>query len=140
MLKVLVPIDGSDNSLRALERAATMLRDRAPFTVHVLNVQPPLGGDVTTFVGSATVKDFHREEGDKALAAARALVDRLGVPHEFHITVGPAGESIAGFAKQLGVDLIIMGTRGLGGLEGALLGSVSTEVIRHAEVPVTLVK
>lgn len=140
MLKVLVPIDGSENALRALERAVTMLRERGPFEVHVLNVQPPLGGDVTTFVGSVTVKDYHREEGEKVLKPARALLERLGVAYNPHITVGPAGESIAGFGKKLGVSMIIMGTRGLGGLKGALLGSVSTEVIRHAEVPVTLVK
>jgi nucleotide-binding universal stress UspA family protein len=140
MMKVLVPIDGSENSLRAVERAVAMLRDHGPFEVHVLNVQPPLGGDVTTFIASATVKDYHREEGEKVLQPARALLDRLGVPYKPHITVGPAGESIAGFARKLGVNMIVMGTRGLGGLRGALLGSVSTEVIRYADVPVTLVK
>ena len=124
MMKVLVPIDGSENALRAVERVAAMLRDRGPFEIHLLNVQPPLGGDVTTFVGSATVKDYHREEGEKVLVPALALLDRLGVAYKAHITVGPAGESIAGFAKKLGVDMIVMGTRGLGGLKGALLGSV----------------
>jgi nucleotide-binding universal stress UspA family protein len=54
--------------------------------------------------------------------------------------VGPLGPSIAGFAKQLGCDTIIMGTRGMGSVTGALLGSVSTDVIRCADVPVTLVK
>jgi nucleotide-binding universal stress UspA family protein len=140
MLKALVPIDGSDNALRALERAVALLRDRGPFELHLLNVQPPLGGGVTTFVGSASVKGYHREEGDKALAPAKALLDRQSVPYTAHITVGPMGESIARFAKQLGCDNIIMGTRGLGKFTGALLGSVSTEVIRHADIPVTLVK
>lgn len=140
MFKVLVPIDGSENALRALERAAALVRDRAPFELHLLNVQASLSGDVTTFVGSATVKDYHREEGEKALASARALLDRQGVPYKLHVTVGPAGESIAGFAKKLGCDAIIMGTRGMGKISSALLGSVSTDVIRHADVPVTLVK
>lgn len=140
MFKVLVPIDGSENALRALERAAALVGDRAPFELHLLNVQASLSGDVTTFVGSATVKDYHREEGEKALASARALLDRQGVPYKLHVTVGPAGESIAGFAKKLGCDAIIMGTRGMGKISSALLGSVSTDVIRHADVPVTLVK
>lgn len=140
MLKVLVPIDGSENSLRALRYAIAFLREPGSFELHLLNVQPPLAGDVTTFVGSATVKDFHREEGEKVLKPALAVLDRERVPGKPHITVGPAGEAIAGFAKKLGCDMIIMGTRGLGGIKGALLGSVSTEVIRHAEMPVTLVK
>lgn len=140
MLKILVPTDGSDNALRALRHAVAMLRQRGPFEIHLLNVQPSLSGDVTTFVGSDAVKDFHREEGEKVLAPAQALLDGEGISYKSHITVGPAGESIAGFARKLGCDTIVMGTRGLGGLKGALLGSVSTEVIRHAEVPVTLVK
>ena len=138
-MKVLIPIDGSENALRALEKAAALVRDHGPFELHLLNVQPSLGG-VSTFVGSGAVKDFHREEGEKALASARALLDKQNIPYKVHITVGPAGESIAGFAKKLGCDTIIMGTRGLGKVKGALLGSVSTEVIRCADIPVTLVK
>jgi nucleotide-binding universal stress UspA family protein len=140
MFKVLVPVDGSENSLRAVERAIVLLRDRKPFELHLLNVQPPVSGTVTTFVGSTAVKDYHREEGEKAMAAARALLDRQSIPYKQHVTVGPFGESIAGFARQLHVDQIVMGTRGMGKITGALLGSVSTEVIRHADVPVTLVK
>jgi len=139
-MKVLVPLDGSENALRALEKAIALLRDRGPFELHLLNVQPPLGGDVSAFVGSAVVKDFHREEGEKALASARALLDRQKIPYKLHVTVGPCAESIAGFAKKLGCDTIIMGTRGLGKITGAVLGSVSTDVIRRADVPVTFVK
>ena len=140
MLRVLVPVDGSENALRALQEAVRLMRERGDVEIHLLNVQPPLSGDVTTFVGSTTVKDFHREEGEKVLASAKALLDRERISYKPHITVGPAGESIAGFAKKLGCDSIIMGTRGMGGLKGALLGSVSTDTIQHAEVPVTLVK
>jgi nucleotide-binding universal stress UspA family protein len=140
MLKSLIPVDGSENALRALRYAVSLSRDCGPVELHLLNVQPPLGGDVTTFVGSATVKDFHREEGEKILAPAKAVLDREGVSYKPHITVGPVGEAIAGFAKKLGCNAIIMGTRGLGRLKGVLLGSVSTEVIHHAEMPVTLVK
>lgn len=140
MLKVLVPVDGSENALRALQYAMHLQRERGDVEIHLLNVQPPLSGDVTSFVGGATVKDFHRDEGEKALASAKALLGREGAAYKPHITVGPAGEAIAGFAKKLGCDAIIMGTRGLGGLKGTLLGSVSTGTIEHAEMPVTLVK
>ena len=140
MFKVLVPIDGSDNALRALERAIALVRERKPFELHLLNVQPPVSGSVTTFVGSSAIKDYHHDEGEKALAPARALLERQGIPYKQHITVGPAGESIAGFARQLGCEQIVMGTRGMGKFTGALLGSVSTEVIRHSDVPVTLIR
>ncbi len=139
-MKALVPVDGSENALRAVRHAIKMAQDGAIDELHVLNVQPPLGGDVSTFVGSKTVKDFHREEAEKALTSAKKLLDEAKIPYKNHITVGPPGECIAEIAQRHKVDKIIMGTRGLGKLSGLLLGSVATDVIKRAEVPVTLVK
>lgn len=139
-MKVLVPIDGSENSLRALRHAIELNDKGAPVEIHILNVQPSLGGNVTSHVGSAVVKDFHREEAEKCLAAAKKLLDGSGLAYKAHVIVGPAGESIAEFAKQSDVDKIVIGNRGLGKLAGILLGSVATDVIKHASVPVTLVK
>lgn len=139
-MKVLVPVDGSENSLRAVRHVIKLVRDREPPDIHLVNVQPPVSGDVTTFVGSSAVKNWHREEGEKALAAAKAELDRAGVPYHVHILVGSPGEVVAEFSKELGVDKIIMGTRGLGKAAGLILGSVANDVIRHADVPVTLVK
>jgi nucleotide-binding universal stress UspA family protein len=139
-MKALVPVDGSENALRALRHTVDLAKSGALNEIHVLNVQPPLGGGVTTFVGSATVKDFHREEAEKVLAPVKALLDEAKVPYKVHITVGTPGECIAEIARRHKVDKIIMGTRGLGSLGGLLLGSVATDVIKRADVPVTLVK
>lgn len=139
-MKALVPVDGSENALRALRHAIKMAQDGALDELHILNVQPPVGGDVSTFVGSTTVKDYHREEAEKALASAKKLLDEAKIAYKAHITVGTPGECIAEIAKRHKVDKIIMGTRGLGSLGGLLLGSVATDVIKRADVPVTLVK
>ncbi|MGQ0662279.1 MAG: universal stress protein [Pseudomonadota bacterium] len=140
MLKALVAVDGSPYSDRAVRHAMKLVKHRAPYEIHLLNVQPALGGDVSAFVGSGAVKDFHREEGEKALASARAILDQARISYTMHIGVGAVGETIAEFARRLGVDEILMGTHGRGALAGLLLGSAATQVIQLAELPVTLVK
>ena len=139
-LKILLPVDGSDNSSRAVAYAASLVARGAPMALHLLNVQPALRGDVTSFIPSNTVKEYHQEEGMKALAKARAALDAARLPYDIHIGVGQPGETVAAFARDLRCDLIIMGTRGLGSAAGLLLGSVAHDVIRHADIPITLVK
>lgn len=140
MLKALLPVDGSECALRAIQHAMKLAKSGEPLEIHLINVQPPFHGDVATFVGRKTVESYHREEGEKALDAAKRALDAAGVAYKTHIGVGPPAETIVEFARRLGIDKIVMGTRGLGGLAGLLLGSVASEIIRLSDVPVTLVK
>lgn len=138
--RILVPVDGSQNSDRAVAYAISLASAMTNSEIHLLNVQPPVTGVAGALVGSATLKSYHRDEGMKAMASALALCAEAGLAHKDHISVGQPGPTIAAFAKDLGCGQIIMGTRGLGATLGLLLGSVATDVIHHAEVPVTLVK
>lgn len=137
---ILVPIDGSECALNALRFAIAMKRRDANAEIHLVNIQPSLGGAVSTFVGAASVKEFHRDEAAKALASARALLDQEKIAHDVHIGVGPAGETISGFARQLGAEHIVMGSRGMGGAARVIMGSVASDVVQLAPCPVTLVK
>lgn len=138
--RILVPVDGSANALRAVEFAASLAKGRADARVELVNVQAPVGQAVSMFVARADIKGYQREEGMKALASAVDLLKREGIAHGHHIGVGRPGEVITAFAAELKCDHIVMGTRGLGSALGLLLGSVATDVIHHATVPVTLVK
>lgn len=138
--RILVPVDGSANSDRAVAYALRLAQAMTGIEIHLLTVQPPVTGVAGTLVGSATLKGYHRDEGMKSLASALALCAKAGVTHKDHISVGQPGPTIAAFAKELGCDLIVMGTRGLGATLGLLMGSVATDVIKHAAMPVTLVK
>jgi len=142
MLKALVPVDGSDSALAAVRHVIKLVRDRGPLEIHLLNVQPPLHGDVTAFVSASAVRSFHEEESATALAPACALLDAAGIPYTKHAVVGHTAETIAGCAKQLGCDKVIMGTRGLGTMTQLLLGSITHETIHRMDstIPVTLVK
>jgi nucleotide-binding universal stress UspA family protein len=137
---LLVPVDGSEHSLRAVERAIEMHKAGQVKDVHLLNVQLPIPTAVTTFVGKKATSGFHYDEGMKAVAQAVAKLKRAHVAHEVHIGVGQPAETITEFCKELGCEAIVMGTHGHGKAFTALLGSTSRDVTTMAGVPVTTVK
>lgn len=137
---ILVPVDGSENSDRAVKHAIEMVRHGFAGVVHLLNVQPPLGGAIATFVPKANIEGFHHDEGEKALASAVKLCGAAGVKCDTHISVGRPGAVVAEFATRHGAVEIVTGTRGHTGLGGVLMGSVAQDIVAHASVPVCLVK
>jgi len=141
-MNILLPVDGSENSLKAVRQVIAMKDQyREPIAVNLLNVQSPVAsGAVKMFISQQQLNDYYREEGMKALAPARELMDKGGITYEHHIGVGEVASTIAGYAKDKRCQQIVMGARGSGGFVGALLGSTAVKVAQLAEVPVTLVK
>ena len=140
---VLLAVDGSEHSAQAVRYLIGVRRDlRQPdaLDVHLLNVQRPVSGDVSRFVAGETLKEYHLEGSEKALAPARELLDAAGLKYQEHRRVGEPATQIAEVARELGCDLVVMGTRGLGTHTAGLLGSVAQGVVEHAGVPVLLVK
>jgi len=141
MLRILVAVDGSESSDRAVSHLLKKLAwYKEPVEVHLLNVQPPLPERVARAVPGGQLHDYHRENGEAVLASARAIFDAAKVPYVTHIGVGEPAHVITGYAQEKAIDQIVMGTRGLGKVAGIVLGSVTTKVIGLAEVPVLLVK
>jgi nucleotide-binding universal stress UspA family protein len=140
MKAILVAVDGSENSDRAVRHALDLLSGGLAAEIHFLNVQPNLGGAISSFVSRQDIDSYHRDEGNKALASAVELARQAAIPAKVHIGVGRQGAVVSDFANKLGVGMVIMGTRGHTGLAGVLLGSVAQDVIAHVDVPVTLVK
>jgi nucleotide-binding universal stress UspA family protein len=136
--KILVPIDGSPNSIRALELAGRKQLAGSAVGILVLNVQPPL--PPRRFVSRAMISEFHARRSEAALKPAKAAIERLGLEADCYVRVGEPAATIANFAKKTGCHEIILGTRGLGRVAGLVLGSIATKVIHLAGVPVTLVK
>jgi nucleotide-binding universal stress UspA family protein len=143
MKKLLVPVDGSECSLRAVRHLVGKGSGAAlPGTVeiHLVNVQTGLPGDITRFVSREQVAGYHRDESEKELLAAKQLLDAAGARYEVHAEVGPLAETIVGLSDRLGCDEIVMGTRGRTALADFLMGSTVTRVVHLARVPVLLVK
>ena len=142
MHKLLLPVDGSDASLRAVDRLLAM-RDwyREALEIHLLNVQHVLHKDVSQFVSAEDMKGYYHDEGLKELAEARAKLERAGVPFQHHVVIGDlAAETIAHFARDHGIGQILMCTHGRSSAVDLVLGSVTHGVLRHTDVPVTLVR
>ncbi len=140
MKAILVAVDGSGYSDRATQHAVELITSGLAAELHLLNIQPNLGGAVAAFVSREQIATHHREEGNKALASALEIAKAASVTATVHIGVGRHGEIVADFARKLGAGLVVLGTRGHTGLAGVLLGSVAQDVIAHSKVPVTLVK
>jgi YjbE family integral membrane protein len=141
--RVLLAVDGSDGSIKATRQLLTLrddLRQREGLSVQLLNVQRPVSGDVSRFVSGQTLEDYHHERSAQALEPVRAVLDAAGLAHQDHSRVGDPGPTIAEAARELGCDMIVMGSRGLGSHTGALLGSVAQGTVEYATVPVLLVR
>ena len=141
-MKILLPVDGSENSLRAVQHIIAMKKQYSePIEVHLLNVQLPVAsGAVKMFISQQQLDDFYRDEGMAVLKDARALLDQAGVSYQHHIGVGDLAGTITSYAKDKQCRQIVIGTRGRGSFAGALLGSVATKVVHLADIPVLLIK
>ena len=137
----LVPVDGSPDASRALAHAVAELRDRPEAQLHLLNVQrPPIHPWPGKWVPPDTLEKELRSVGEKIVQAAQTAVRESGLRCTGHVRIGQAAHEIAACAGEEHCDAIVMGTRGLGRVAGLVLGSVATQVVHLATVPVTLVK
>jgi nucleotide-binding universal stress UspA family protein len=138
-MKILLPVDGSDTSARAVQFVLKQaLNSKDTPEMHLLNVQHPLPGTIKGVADQA--KQYHHEEGIKALANARKLLDEAKVTYKYHIGVGEVGEVVAHFVKDLKCDQVVMGTRGMNAVANMVMGSGATKVLNLVDVPVLLVK
>lgn len=140
MRTVLVPIDGSECSLQALHYLIGARDENRGTTLHLLNVQPAMTGDVRQFVARSDLDDYRRAQSEEALRLARDLLDAAGIVYQSHLAVGHAADCITRCAEELNCDHIVMGTHGRPALADLLVGSTTLKVLHQTRVPVVLVK
>jgi len=143
MLKLLVPVDGSEHSGHTIDYLLKNINwYKDGVEIHLLNVQRPMpyGQRVSSVIGHDKINQYHHDEGMAALKSVMQKLDAANVKYHYHVGVGDEAETIVKYAKEKGCDQIFMGTRGMGSVSNLLLGSVATKVIHLAEVPVVLVK
>jgi nucleotide-binding universal stress UspA family protein len=140
-MKILLPVDGSEVSLKAVRLAISLLQQGLSGSVVLANVQEP-----ATFYEMVVAPDVEVLErvstaaGMDALAPAETLLVNAGVVYEREIASGDPAHTIVDLVERFSCDLVIMGARGASALRSALLGSVSNEVLHAAQVPVMIVK
>lgn len=140
-MKVLLAVDGSENSTRAANFVAKLARSLAtPAQIILLHADVPLLAGVKDALGTQGTLDYHADNSRYALKDARAVLTDAGLEFEARAVVEDADKAIVEIAANDAVDLIVMGSRGRSALRGFLLGSTATKVIAQAGVPVTVVR
>ncbi|WP_265112515.1 universal stress protein [Halosolutus halophilus] len=134
---LLVPVDGSDSSIAALDHALDIAADHGA-TVQLLYVADTNKPSLVRYEG--TVVDVLEEEGEEILSDARERAEERGVPIVDDVVQGNPGTAIVDAAAEGPVDLVVMGTHGHRGLEEYVLGSVAEGVVNESEPPVLTVR
>ncbi len=136
--RILVPVDGSPGSERGLALAAALADGLDAEIMVVVAFNPPVTvrrrGTIAT---EEAQSEMERDARELAEEATTLLVER-GLRARGVAAEGDPVEAILESAERERADLIVMGRRGLGRLQGLLVGSVSERVARHAEIPVLL--
>jgi nucleotide-binding universal stress UspA family protein len=138
---ILVPVDGSDCSLHALEIAAAFAREQQARLSIVTVVDPAKAAAMAFGEASmaASCLDALDDEGKTVVDDAAGRV-RAFSQAETAVLDGAPVDAIVHYARDHGVDLIIIGSHGRSGLSRVFLGSVAEGVIRHSIMPVMVVR
>ena len=138
--KILVPVDGSEQARKAIDFAANLAKQNDA-TIHLLHVYKlPI---VPEGMGEYVVSDRIELQalGDQIISVAEDEVRKIGGQHiEATVMEGDPAERIIAYAKDHDVDMIVMGSRGLGSFKGLLLGSVSNKVSHRADRTCVIVR
>jgi nucleotide-binding universal stress UspA family protein len=139
--RILVPIDGSDTSNRALVAALQLARENGG-RVRLLHTIDDLAF-VSAFEYTGQVLEAARKGGAQALEDALAIANASGVPADTRlseVTGQRLGEVVADEARSWQADLVVIGTHGRRGVSRMLLGSGAEQVLRLSPVPVLAVR
>lgn len=142
---LLVPIDGSADSARALPAAAALAR-RSGARLHLALVHDPsafipfVPGEVSVPVYDAEVEREFRQRDDRLLRDTVASLAAAGVAAEGTLLEGTVVEALVEHARAIAADLVVMATHGRGGFTRLRLGSVTTAFLHHTPAPVFLVR
>jgi nucleotide-binding universal stress UspA family protein len=136
---IVVPTDGSEHAERAADRAIDLAAIHDA-TVHVICVADTGPISAYRLPGEAeSAAAAIRDRTEEFVETIAARVETAGVDVTTAIPEGPAKNEIVSYADEVDADLIVMGTRGRGGVERALLGSVAEHVVRVSDVDVLVV-
>ena len=142
--KILLATDGSEEARQAAQAAAGLSKDTGS-EVHVTYVLPSpreLRGHhlYSREVMESVLEQAEGEANSFLEEQAKQIGESGGKVAETHLRAGEPDKEIVRLSEELGVGTIVMGSRVLGGLRRALMGSVSESVVRHAHCPVFVVR
>jgi nucleotide-binding universal stress UspA family protein len=141
---VLLATDGSKDAELATTTAADLANGTSS-ELHIVLVKEPAYAYVDPsgypyFFDAELEHELEQQARMRLDAEVEKIRSAGGAVAEAHLRVGAAPAEIVDLAEDIGAGLIVMGSRGLGGIRRALMGSVSDSVVRHAYCPVLVVR
>jgi nucleotide-binding universal stress UspA family protein len=139
-MKILVPIDGSELALQALQHVIELARAGLAVELVLANVQEPASAyEMLTLQDPEALAEVAVGAGRDLMAPAVALADQSGLPYAQTVVVGDVVPALLELLEEEGCAAVVMGSHGMGLVRSAL-GSVSRGMLEDAPVPVTFVK
>lgn len=132
--KILVPLDGSKNSVRGLESAIHLANEHEAALVAIHVIHTPHGKK------QAKQLKLEEEMPPAFILSAKKLANKNGIPFSTRVLTGDPGHAIIDYAHTHDVDLIVIGARGVSAFKKIFLGSVSSYVMHKSRVAVMLIK
>jgi len=136
---VLVPTDGSEQAANAVEEGIR-LAEQLGATVHALHVVDEFEAKIVPITGEQEQKRAeYLEYGERITGEVADLAEEAGLDCVTAVETGIAHKEIQRYVEENDIDLVVIGSRGLGGVEEMLLGSTADKVVRLVDRPVTVV-
>lgn len=140
-MKILIPVDGSAESLAAVRHALQLVRDGLRASLLLANVQEPASlYELLRVHDAEAIEAIARGAGEHLLQEAAALCTAAGVDFELEVAQGEPAHTLIDIAEDEGCALIVAGAHGKGESEGRRLGSVAHALLHDAALPVTVVR
>jgi nucleotide-binding universal stress UspA family protein len=140
-MKILLPVDGSDDALGAVRHALQLVREGLKAEFVLANVQePPSLYEAVVVHDVAEIEGLRRAAGADLLAPAEALLDTAGVSWESEVAGGEPQTLLVELLENYACDAVVMGARGMGDPGAGGLGSVAHALLLHSPVPVTVLR
>jgi len=135
--KILVPLDGSKDSFKGLAEAIYLAR-QCNATITGLCVIPLYTVNLGRLL--TRLRKESEKEAKKFMFKAKTLAAQNGIVFHEKIMYGNEAWEITEFASYKKFDIIVMGSRGMGAIKEAFLGSVANAVVHKSKIPVLVVK
>ena len=135
--KILVPLDGSSNSSRGLDRAIEIAKGSDAEITGFYVFHLPIAAGIKY---TQKMKDEAQKKAVKAIGPAMNRARKSGATFKYKTGGGNTGSEIVKFAQKGKFDMVVIGARGIGGAKEAFLGSTSNYVMHKTKIPVLVVK
>ena len=138
--KILVPVDGSDNSYRALE-TALVLSEKLGSNISVVNVMEQV--PITHIESEKLLSELleaYKKENQEILSKCSEIARQKGITIKSVLLQGNPAPVILDFIRKENFDLVIMGSRGMGKFKELIIGSVSSKIVHHSPCAIMIIR